>query len=93
MADEIYQPHDKLIHAVLANVESATDLLRRHLPEAVSQALSWSTLKRLDRSFIDENLRGTEADFIYEVEHASSGDAVWVYILVEHQSTPDRWRV
>ncbi|ETX03656.1 MAG: hypothetical protein ETSY1_46570 (plasmid) [Candidatus Entotheonella factor] len=91
MADDIHQIHDKLVHRVLVNPESATDLLRRHLPETVSQALRWNTLKQLDRSFVDEALRGTEADFLYEVEHASGSDSVWLYVLVEHQSAPDKW--
>ena len=91
MADDIHQIHDKLVHRVLVNPESATDLLRRHLPETVSQALRWETLKQLDRSFVDEEMRGTEADFLYEVEHGSGHDAVWLYALVEHQSVPDKW--
>jgi predicted transposase/invertase (TIGR01784 family) len=91
MADDIHQIHDKLVHRVLVNPESATDLLRRHLPETVSQALRWETLKQLDRSFVDEALRGTEADFLYEVEHGLGHDAVWLYALVEHQSVPDKW--
>lgn len=91
MAEDIHQIHDKLVHRVLANPESATDLLRRHLPEAVSQALRWNTLKQLDRSFVDEALHGTEADFLYQVEHTSGHDAVWIYVLVEHQSAPDKW--
>ncbi len=91
MADDIHQIHDKLVHRVLVNPESATDLLRRHLPATVSQALRWNTLKQLDRSFVDEALRGTEADFLYEVEHESGHDAVWLYVLVEHQSAPDKW--
>jgi hypothetical protein len=91
MADDIHQIHDKLVHRVLVNPESATDLLRRHLPETISQALRWNTLKQLDRSFVDEALRGTEADFLYQVEHASGNDSVWLYVLVEHQSAPDKW--
>jgi predicted transposase/invertase (TIGR01784 family) len=91
MADDIHQIHDKLVHRVLVNPESVTDLLRRHLPEPVSQRLRWNTLKQLDRSFVDEEMRGTEADFLYEVEHGSDDDTVWLYVLVEHQSAPDKW--
>lgn len=91
MADDIHQIHDKLVHRVLVNPESATDLLRRHLPETVNQLLLWNTLKQLDRSFVDEALRGTEADFLYQVEHVSGNGTVWIYVLVEHQSAPDKW--
>jgi predicted transposase/invertase (TIGR01784 family) len=57
----------------------------------VSQALNWSTLTLREGSFVDEDLRRSEADVLYEVEHGSGEDSVWLYILLEHQSTPDRW--
>jgi len=57
----------------------------------VSQALRWSTLTLLESSFVDEDLRASEADFLYEVERVSHEDSIWLYVLLEHQSTPDRW--
>jgi predicted transposase YdaD len=57
----------------------------------VSQALNWSTLTLLEGSFVDEDLRASEADFLYEAELISGEESVWVYVLLEHQSTPDRW--
>jgi hypothetical protein len=57
----------------------------------VSQALSWSTLRPLEGSFVDEDLRASEVDFLYQIEHVSGEDSVWLYVLLEHQSTPDRW--
>ncbi len=69
----------------------AASFLRAYLPEALSQALNWSTLTLLEGSFIDDNLRESEADLLYEVEHISGEGSVWVYVLLEHQSSPDRW--
>ena len=91
MADEIHHPHDLMVRAVLSDLAEATSFLQRHLPQEVSQALNWSTLKLLEGSFVDENLRASEADFLYEIERVSGKDSVWLYILLEHQSTPDRW--
>src|SRR5215510_754952 len=91
MADEIHHPHDMMVRAVLSDLAEATSFLQRHLPQEVSQALSWSTLKLLEGSFVDEHLRESEADVLYEVQHVSGEASVWVYILLEHQSTPDRW--
>ena len=91
MADEIHHPHDLMVRAVLSDLAEATSFLQRHLPQEVSQALSWSTLKLLEGSFVDEHLRESEADGLYEVQHVSGEASVWVYILLEHQSTPDRW--
>jgi len=91
MADEIHHPHDMMVRAVLSDLAEATSFLQTHLPQEVSQALSWSTLKLLEGSFVDEHLRESEADVLYEVQHVSGEASVWVYILLEHQSTPDRW--
>ena len=91
MADEIHHPHDLMVHTVLRDLAAATNFLQAHLTEEVSQALHWSTLKLLEGSFVDEDLHGSEADFLYEIEHVSGEESVWVYVLLEHQSTPDRW--
>jgi predicted transposase/invertase (TIGR01784 family) len=76
---------------VLRDLASATNFLQRHLPQDVGQVLNWSTLKLVDGSFVDEDLRRSEADVLYEVERVSGEDSVWLYLLLEHQSTPDRW--
>jgi predicted transposase/invertase (TIGR01784 family) len=91
MAEEIHHPHDLMVRAVLSDLTEAASFLQTHLPEAVSQALNWSTLKLLEGSFVDEDLRESEADLLYEVEHVSGATSLWVYVLLEHQSTPDRW--
>jgi predicted transposase/invertase (TIGR01784 family) len=91
MAEEIHHPHDLMVRAVLSDLTEPTSFLQTHLPEAVSQALNWSTLTLLEGSFVDEDLRESEADLLYEVEHVSGETSLWVYVLLEHQSTPDRW--
>ena len=91
MADEIHHPHDLMVRAVLSDLAEATSFLQRHLPQEVSQALNWSTLKLVEGSFVDEDLRRSEADVLYGVERVSGEDSVWLYLLLEHQSTPDRW--
>jgi predicted transposase/invertase (TIGR01784 family) len=80
-----------MVRAVLSDLAEATSFLQRHLPQEVSQALSWSTLTLLEGSFVDEDLRASEADFLYEIERLSGEESVWIYVLLEHQSTPDRW--
>jgi predicted transposase/invertase (TIGR01784 family) len=91
MADEMHHPHDLMVRAVLSDLADATSFLQRHLPPAVSRALNWATLTLLEGSFVDEDLRASEADFLYEIERLSGEDSVWIYVLLEHQSTPNRW--
>jgi predicted transposase YdaD len=54
MARELYQPHDNLFRKVFSNAPEAAGLLRPNLPEWLSSTLNWSTLTRLDRSYVDE---------------------------------------
>src|SRR5918996_529656 len=91
MAEEIHHPHDLMVRAVLSDLTEASSFLRAHLPDEVSQGLNWSTLRLAEGSFVDDDLRGSETDLLYEIERVSSQDTVWLYVLLEHQSTPDRW--
>ena len=91
MAEEIRQTHDAMVRAVLSDLAEAASFLQRQVPEELRQALNWSTLRLLEGSFVDEDLRRSEADFLYEVEHVGGEASLWLYILLEHQSTPDRW--
>jgi predicted transposase/invertase (TIGR01784 family) len=91
MAEEIPHPHDSMVRAVLGNLVEARSFLQRYVPEELSQTLNWSTLRLLEGSFVDAALRRSETDFLYEVERVESGASLWLYLLLEHQSSPDRW--
>lgn len=91
MADEIHHPHDLMVRAVLSDLAEAASLLQTYLPDEVQQGLNWATLKLAEGSFVDEDLRESESDLLYEVERLSGEDSIWLYLLLEHQSTPDRW--
>ena len=78
MAEEIHHPHDLMVRAVLSDLTEAVSFLQAHLPDEVSQGLNWSTLRLVEGSFVDEGLRSSEADLLYEVEQVSSPDAVWL---------------
>lgn len=91
MAEELHHPHDALVRTVLSDVTAATSFLQAHLPPEVSQTLNWATLRLVDASFVDADFRTSEADVLYEVEQGTGDASLWLYVLVEHQSTPDRW--
>ena len=91
MAGEVSQPHDGLFRAVFGEAAEAADLLRAHVPAAIANKLRWSTLARQDTSFISNRLRASEADLLFEVQREVDEDdaLAWLYVLLEHQSTPD----
>ena len=93
MAGEVSKPHDHLFRSVFGedNETEAASLLQAYLPESVSRALLWSSLKWQSASFIDERLRDSESDLLYAIRRKDGGAVAWLYVLLEHQSTPDRW--
>ena len=53
--------------------------------------LRWTTLTLRSGTFIDEELRASQSDLLFHVTHAGSGQPVSMYVLLEHQSSPDHW--
>ena len=90
MAD-IHQPHDRLFRAVFAEASEAASLLQAALPETLRNNFDWTTLARQGGTFIDEDLRASQTDLLYQVEHVATGHPVLMYMLFEHQSSPDAW--
>lgn len=88
MAD-IHQPHDRLFRAVFSDPAEAASLIRKALPDTIRRRLNWTTLTLTDGTFIDEELRESQVDLLYEVEDTDTGEPTSVYVLLEHQSTPD----
>ena len=91
MAHDVQRPHDKLFRTVFADHGEAAALLRAHLPESLARDLRWSTLTLQDRSFVDPDLRDTESDLLFSIRRKAGAPPAWLYVLLEHQSRPDRW--
>ena len=90
MAD-LHQPHDRLFRAVFSDAGEAASLLRTALPDTVGESFDWATLTLVEGTFVDEELHESQSDLLYRVRHAATGQAVSMYLLFEHQSSPDRW--
>ena len=90
MAD-IYQPHDRLFRSVFSDASDAAALLQATLPETLRNAFDWTTLTLADGTFVDEDLQGSQSDLLYQVEYAATGQPLSMYLLFEHQSSPDPW--
>ena len=90
MAD-IHQPHDRLFRSVFSDASEAAALLQAALPDTVRDSFDWTTLTLVGGSFVDEDLQGSQSDLLYQVEHAATGQPVSMYLLFEHQSSPDPW--
>ena len=91
MAAEITTPHNNLFRSVFGDTREASALLRAHLPHAISRQLRWPTLALQPVGFIDSRLRDSESDLLFLIRRKADSAPVWLYVLLEHQSTPDPW--
>jgi predicted transposase/invertase (TIGR01784 family) len=81
--------HDALFKQFLTHKETARDFLTLHLPASLRQLCDLATLKLESGSFVDEALRATHSDVLYSVK-TRQGEG-YIYVLIEHQSSPDRF--
>jgi predicted transposase/invertase (TIGR01784 family) len=82
-------PHDALFKAAFSQVELAAEELRCVLPPALVARMDLSKLSLEAGSFVDEALRSRHTDLLYTVP--LDGRLARIYVLFEHQSTPERW--
>jgi len=81
-------PHDAFFRAVVADPDRARDLLRAQLPDDITGQLADTRPEIVEGTFVDETLRGSQSDLLMQVE-TKTGHPAFVYVLVEHKSTPD----
>ena len=80
--------HDKLFRAVFSDPAHAQALVRDQLPNEIAGLLADTPPRIVPGSFIDEDLRESQADLLLEVSLVDGGSA-FVYVLVEHKSYLD----
>ena len=76
-------PHDALFRALLTRPERAATVLRDHLPEPIAKRLAPELPRLIDGSFVDDALRGSQADRFFEVR-LTGGTPLLIYALLEH---------
>lgn len=91
-AEHLREFSDRSTLWLLEDPANLRDLVRL-LEPAVADCLDFDQALRVNRSFILADLQKQESDVIFRVP-ARSGEGglseVWVYVLLEHQSSPDR---
>src|ERR1041385_3731009 len=64
--------------------------LLRLVASDLADKLDFTQAERVNRSFVPDDLQKQEADLLYRVPFQHGCGFVWVYVLLEHQSKPDR---
>ncbi|WP_170565323.1 Rpn family recombination-promoting nuclease/putative transposase [Ruegeria atlantica] len=85
---DVPTPHDVLFRALLSDPDRAAAFLRDHLPNAIAGRLAATPPKLMDGTFVDEALRSSQSDLLFEVR-LTSGAPAYLYVLAEHKSVPD----
>lgn len=88
--NKLANPHDLFFKSLVGRRKVAVQFLKSYLPVEVAAAFDWRTLERVDGSFVTEELSEHFSDLIYRVK-LKKGEAVYVYVLLEHKSTPEKW--
>ena len=82
--------HDLFARYTFGHPERATAELRAVLPAQVVSEVDWSSLRREHGSVVDPELRETESDLLFTAR-LRTGHPLLLYVLLEHQSSVDRW--
>lgn len=91
MNDEsLPSPHNRFFLQTFSELELASALLANHLPPATLAKLDLKSLRLASGSFIDDELRETSSDLLFEVDRVECDETVLVYVLTEHKSYQDR---
>ncbi len=83
-----HSPHDAVFKHILSHRATARDFLLIHLPEHLRVLCDLRTLQLESGSFIEEDLRASHSDILYSLK-TQTGEG-YIYVLIEHQSSPDR---
>ncbi len=87
MDQDIWKPHDRLFKQLLGEPQNAASFLESNLPRELTSLMDLGALEVLQESFIDEQFKQSEADLLLATPIANRPG--YVYILFEHQSSPD----
>ncbi len=79
-----------LFQKTFSRPEVIIPFLRHHLPPAQAQQLDYDSLVLKPGSFVGQALSQTHSDLLFHAR-LLGGENLFLYIVLEHQSTPDLW--
>ncbi|TBU99188.1 transposase [Stutzerimonas kirkiae] len=87
------QDHDAGYKLLFSNPDFVRDLLLGFVPQAWVGNVDFSTLELLNGHYVSEDMQGRYEDMVWRLrlDDEVGGDWVYLYLLLEFQSTPDRF--
>ncbi|RBO90141.1 Rpn family recombination-promoting nuclease/putative transposase [Nocardia puris] len=89
MAKPPPNPHDAYFRRVMSRPDNAASQLRAVLPSGLVARIDWSELKLCSTSLVSKELRSRYTDLVFSTR--VDGHPAYLYVLMEHQSTSDRF--
>jgi hypothetical protein len=83
--------HDLSYRLFFSHLRMVRDLLREIVGETWVEHLDFDSAERVNASFVSESWKNRESDVIWKFRRRDTGEAVYVYVLLEFQSRPDRY--
>lgn len=84
--------HDTRYKRLFYNPQLVRELLESFVPLDFVTQLDFAGMERIDKSFVSRRNRKQEGDLLWRIPLAGSGGAVvYLYLLLEFQSTVDRF--
>ncbi|MFA6409729.1 MAG: Rpn family recombination-promoting nuclease/putative transposase [Gammaproteobacteria bacterium] len=79
--------HDRFFRSAMSNSNVMQEFFAENLPDNIKKIIDPVSIKPLPDSFIDDDLKLQITDLLFSANfHREQG---YIYLLVEHQSTPD----
>jgi predicted transposase YdaD len=82
--------HDHRYRLLFARPQMIEALVREFVPEPWVESLDFSTLERVNASYVSDSLKRREGDMVWKLRRRD-GTPVYVYLLIEFQSRADRF--
>ena len=83
--------HDLSYRLFFSHARMVQDLLREIVGEAWVERIDLASAERVNASFVSDRRKNRESDVIWKFRRRDTGDLLYVYILLEFQSRPDRY--
>jgi len=81
------KPHNAAFTAAFQKTDLAESFFRNYLPPEIVRHIDFDHLEYCNKTYVDEKLIDKHSDVVYRTRF--SGKDGFLYLLFEHQSTPD----
>ncbi len=87
----VNNPHDKLFKEMSANPRAFREFLECNVPKEILQNIDLNRLEPEPTEFIGLQKERLLVDVLYKTFTLDNNEECYLYIIVEHQSTPDKF--